>query len=97
MANQRAANEQQTVKKLQHRVIDLEAKLGSLRSECQQLVSDLDGFQKKAERERESVARDAELNRYHALKAERVKWEALEPSLHHQTCCPRSIPTTAES
>lgn len=54
-ANQRAAEEQQTVAELQQRVNDLEVELGSLRGECQQLESDLDGAQEKAEREREAV------------------------------------------
>ena len=77
-ANARSAGEQQTVAELEEKEIDLEAQPDQLRIEVQEREVNLHELQERVERERDALTRDAELDRYQALDAERARWEARE-------------------
>ena len=77
-ANSRAATEQQRAVELQQTMSQLEAELEDVQRKCHELEKELLGHRETSRRELEAAMRDAELDRYRALDAERSKWEARE-------------------
>ena len=78
------ASEKEATANVTARVCDLETELGDVQEECRQYERNLSELQARMEQERDAMRREAELDQYRALEAERAKWEAREQCIVDQ-------------